>query len=643
MCGIAGFTSRKIQPGDVFNSIANKMADRIKHRGPDAQAIWTDAEAGVTLAHRRLSIVDLSPAGSQPMISSSGNWVLVYNGEIYNAEELRQELKQNQWRGTSDTEVIIEAIDQWGVAKTVSKLIGMFAFAAWNRRSRTLTLARDRLGIKPLYWCKTSSSLIFASELKALRAHPECPSDLDRTSMAGFLRNCYINNPRTIYKNVNQLQPGWLLHWDHENQSDKFEQYWSLADVSRAGTANQINCNDKEAITRLDDLLGDAVKRRMVADVPLGAFLSGGIDSSVVVAQMQKFSNTPVKTFSIGFEDPTFDESHHAAQVANHLNTDHTQLIMTAQDALEVIPDLPGMYDEPFSDASQIPTFLVSKMTREHVTVALSGDGGDELFAGYRRYFDTIRHDYLITQPALLRNLEAAILERITPENIKSFNWALPKSIEKKLGGSKLQRIPPLLREGSRLSLYRQFMSRVENPSDVLIDSNEPTYNKWDLASTIDFGNDRYSLMQFIDTLDYLPDDILTKVDRASMAVSLEARVPILDHRIVEFSWRLPEHLKVRNGQGKWLLRKVLYEYVPQKIIDRPKKGFSVPIGTWLKGPLREWAGDLLSKESLNKTNIFKQESIQRKFQQHLNDEINWDLHLWDALSLQAWALKNAS
>ena len=643
MCGIAGFITLKTQSQESLKSIACAMAEQIKHRGPDAQAVWTDANSGVALSHRRLSIVDLSPSGDQPMISENGDWIIVYNGEIYNAEELRSELtSQNiQWRGTSDTEVIVEAINKWGVRKTVEKLIGMFAFAVWNRKTRSLTLARDRVGIKPLYWTRTSKSLIFGSELKALRQHPECPTCLNRSSIAGYLRNCYINNPATIYQDVNQLQPGWLLHWDSKHQSQRFEQYWSLSDVAANGMSNQLQCNDSEAILKLDDLLGDAVKRRMVADVPLGAFLSGGIDSSAVVAQMQKFSNRPVKTFSIGFEDPKYDESPHAASVANHLETEHTQLIMTAEDALNVIPDLPAMYDEPFSDSSQIPTYLVSKLTREHVTVALSGDGGDELFAGYQRYFDSVKHNYLISQPKLLRNMEATLLENLSPGNLNRLSKVLPKSFEKKLNHRLIQKILPLLRDGSEIALYRLFRTRFQSPSDVLVEGIEPAYEKWEAAKSINFGTDRYSLMQYIDTLDYLPDDILTKVDRASMAVSLEARVPLLDHRIVEFSWRLPERLKVQDGQGKWILRNVLYKYVPKDLVERPKKGFSVPIGAWLRGPLKEWACDLLSTESLNKTNIFKKEPIQQKLQQHLNKETNWELHLWHALRLQAWALEN--
>jgi len=644
MCGITGFVSLKRYNREQLNTIASSMGDQIRHRGPDAHDIWLDEESGIALSHQRLSIVDLSPAGTQPMVSANNEWVIVYNGEIYNADELRKELQPQrmQWRGTSDTEVILEAIAEWGVKKTINKLIGMFAFAVWHKSSRTMTLVRDRLGIKPLYWAKTSNSLIFGSELKALLKHPDFPTDLNRGAIAGFLRNCYINNPNTIYKGVHQLQPGWLMHWSEAHHEPVHEQYWSLSEVAQTGKANQLSCSDSEATTQLENLLSDAVERRMVADVPLGAFLSGGIDSSLVVALMQKASSRPVKTFSIGFEDPKYDESEHAAAVANHLGTDHTPLTITAQDALNVVPQLHTMYDEPFSDPSQIPTYLVSKLTREHVTVALSGDGGDELFAGYRRYFDANKYTFMINQPKFMRNMQASILERLSPEMISKFGKFLPEFIESKLSGAKLQRVSPILRDGSMLSLYRRFLSRVESPSDILINCNEPDYPKWQAAESIDFGKDKYSLMQYLDTIDYLPDDILTKVDRASMAVSLEARVPILDHRVVEFAWSLPQHMKVRNNQGKWILRNLLYQHVPQQLVDRPKKGFGVPVGQWLRGPLREWAEDLLSNDSLKKTQIFHIEPVRKKWSQHLNEEVNWELHLWDVLTLQQWAINNS-
>ena len=645
MCGIAGFITSNTLSKTKLTEIAESMSRQIRHRGPDGEGIWADAEAGISLAHRRLAIVDLSPAGAQPMTSSSGDIVIVYNGEIYNAEDIRKELQPNNipWRGTSDTEVIVEAINQWGLQKTVKKLIGMFAFAVWDRKSRRISLVRDRMGIKPLYWSKTAKSLLFGSELKALRMHPECPDQLNRSAIAGYLRNCYINNPSTIYADVQQLRPGFILHYSQDGGEPQLEQYWSLDDAVAQGQKNPHQGSDADAIKDLEELLTDAVSRRMISDVPLGAFLSGGIDSSMVVALMQKVSSKPVKTFSIGFNEEKFDESVHAAAVAKHLGTDHTQLIVTPQDALDVIPSLPTMFDEPFADASQIPTYLVSKLTRDHVTVALSGDGGDELFAGYNRYFDANKNKFILNQPRALRNFEAHILESVSPETVRRISKFLPNVISSKLTGNKLKRIPPLLRDGTELSLYRRLLSRVENPAEMLLDCPEPTYPAWEQAATANFGGDSYSFMQYIDALDYLPDDILTKVDRASMVVSLEARVPILDHRIVEFAWTLPQRMKVRNGTGKWILRELLYQHVPRNLVDRPKKGFGVPIAQWLRGPLRDWAEDLLSESSLKQTEIFKTEPVLEKWKQHQSGTVNWDNHLWDIINMQAWATANRS
>lgn len=643
MCGIAGFISPDKFTGDELRRIASSMTDEIKHRGPDAEGMWVGDETGTVLGHRRLSIVDLSPAGSQPMVSSNGEWVIVYNGEVYNSTELKAELEPHgiSWNGTSDTEVIIEAIAAWGIETTVKKLIGMFAFAVWNRRSRVLTLARDRLGIKPAYWSQNSGSLLFGSELKALRQHPDCPKNLNRTSIAGYLRNCYVNNPATIYENVNHLPPGWVLRFEFETQKTTLHQYWSLKEIAKNGINNKISCTESEAIEQLDELLGDAVQRRMISDVPLGAFLSGGIDSSAVVAQMQKFSATPVKTFSIGFEEQKYDESEAAASIAKHLGTDHTKLIVTADDALDVIPDLTSLYDEPFSDPSQIPTYLLSKLTREHVTVALSGDGGDELFAGYNRYFEANKYKYIAEQPKFIRHLGATTVDLLTSKHLPRIRNLLPKKISKHMTESKLMRLSVLLRDGGTESLYRRFLSRIESPENSLINCVEPEYEAWSTARELSFHGDAYSYMQFIDTLDYLPDDILTKVDRASMAASLEARVPILDHRIVEFSWTLPECYKVKTGHGKWILRQVLNKYVPEPLFNRPKQGFGVPIGSWLRGPLRDWAHELIKPESLKETNIFNPEIVHQRWRQHISETHNWEYHLWDVLMMQAWALEN--
>lgn len=639
MCGITGFTSSKSMSDDLLAFIATKMAQTIKHRGPDAQGVWTDENSGIALAQRRLSILDLSSAGAQPMVSSNGDWVIVYNGEVYNTDELRQELdfKKINWRGSSDTEVILEAIATWGVRKTTPKLIGMFAYAIWQRSTRELTLVRDRLGIKPLYWSQTSTTVIFGSEIKSIRQHPESSHDLNRSAIANFLRNGYINNPSTVFNEIHQLEPGWIAHWrEGSGKPPRMEQYWSLEQIARNGLNNTTDNSPKECIDQLDALLADATHRRMVADVPLGAFLSGGVDSSVVVAQMQRASTIPVKTFSIGFEDPKYDESGYATEVAKHLGTDHTNLVISPSDALKIIPEIPTLFDEPFSDPSQIPTYLVSQLARQHVTVALSGDGGDELFAGYNRYSDTVKYSKFLSQPALLRNAEAKILDHVGKSQIRHY---LPGKIKKHLAGSKTDRVKHSLRDGTIFSLYRRALSRIESPSEILLDCHEPEYTKWEPAKDFITPDDRYAFMQYIDTVDYLPDDILTKVDRTSMAVSLEARVPILDHRVVEFSWSLPESMKVNNGDRKWILKQVLKKYVPESLTDRPKKGFAVPIGNWIRGPLRDWTEHLLSPESLSKTNVLDPTPVRRKLNEHMNKTTNWDLHLWDMLCLQAWLL----
>lgn len=616
------------------------MNNAIAHRGPDGDGIWADEISGVALAQRRLAIVDLSETGAQPMHSSCGRWAMVYNGEVYNANEIAADFPPEiKLKGTSDTEVILEAIALWGIETTVKRLIGMFAIAAWNHENQELTLVRDRVGIKPLYWSKSGSSFLFGSELKALRQHPDCPRELDHTAIAGFLRKSYINAPRSIYSGVNHLPPGYFLTTAPRGEP-RLTQYWSLHTVAQTGMQSIDQRGDREILDDMEELLADSIKRRMIADVPLGAFLSGGIDSSTVVALMQKHSSTPVRSFSIGFDEEGYNEAQHAAQVAAHLKTNHTELYVTSKDALDVIPQLHTMYDEPFADASQIPTYLVSKMTRKHVTVALSGDGGDELFAGYERYFTASKYQRLLDQPAILRKAEARTLELLSPQNLKRIGKFLPPTFAKALSSSNMTRVPNILRDGHTLSLYQPLLWHTENPSEALLNKAEPDNELWDATRKLKF-TDRYAAMQFIDMLDYLPDDILAKVDRASMATSLEARVPILDHRMIEFAWTLPEHMKVRHGQGKWALRQILNKYVPANLIDRPKMGFGIPIDAWLRGPLRDWAEDLLSVNSLNHTGIFETEVIRKRWAQHLSNEINWQYHLWDVLIMQDWAKHN--
>lgn len=639
MCGIAGFLETVAKSSeDVLRDRAKAMGDAIYRRGPDSGDVWVDPAAGLGLSHRRLAIVDLSPAGNQPMVSACGRYVIVYNGEVYNHNDLRPELKAAgiAFRGHSDTEVILEGCARWGVRATLEKLIGMFVFALWDRREKRLVIARDRLGIKPLYWAKTANAFLFGSELKALRQYPDCPSEIDRDAVAGFLRHNYIGGSKSIYRGVSKLEPGWMLSVRAEEEPT-VEQFWSLDTVVAEAGKSPFDGTEEEAAGTLHNLLSDAIGRRMVADVPLGAFLSGGIDSSTVVALMQAQSNRPVRTFSIGFHEEGYNEAKHAAAVAKHLGTAHTELYVTPQEARDVIPLLPTCYDEPFSDSSQIPTYLVSKMTRDHVTVALSGDGGDELFSGYTRYFTAAKYGKLLFgQPGYLRGLEAGVIKGFSPSFWDCLARVIPENRRPTLFGDKLHKLAGIL-QGDRDSFYRGLISHWNDPNDLVIGGAEPKGLVWDEAVRQRVP-DFIDRMQYLDTLTYLPDDILTKVDRASMAVSLEARVPILDHRVVDFAWRLPQHMKIRDGQGKWLLRQVLYKYVPRDMIERPKMGFGVPIGGWLRGPLKEWADYLLSEEVFKKHGLLNQAPVLKKWQEHQAGNRNWQYLLWDVLMLHAWA-----
>ncbi len=639
MCGIAGFVTNDNCSDDELKFRSRCMADAISHRGPDSEGYWTDCTMGVALAHRRLSILDLSERGAQPMISQCGNLVMVYNGEIYNTLDILEELGDYSPRGTSDTELILEACARWGIESAVTRLVGMFALVIWNRKEQTLVMVRDRVGIKPLYWTIIEGTLIFGSELKALTQHPKCPTSLNRNAIASFLRKAYINGPDSIYEGVNKLLPGHILTFP-KNGTPSTKKYWSLKSIALRAQDNLFTGSIDEAIGRLESLLVDAVSKRMIADVPLGAFLSGGIDSSTVTAIMQRHSTKPIRTFSIGFGEKKYNEAIYAAAVSKYLGTQHTELYVDAKQALEVIPNLHSMFDEPFSDTSQIPTYIVSKMTRQHVTVALSGDGGDELFAGYTRYFATHKYRNILNQPKGLRILEARLLESLTPEMASLIAKFLPKQLGSLLDSRNIRRIPPFLRSGRISSLYKRTRSRVENPENLLVSGVELSDPVWEEADAMRFGDD-FALMQYIDMLDYLPGDILTKLDRTSMAVSLEARVPLLDHRLIEFASTLPLNMKYRNGEGKWLLKQVLAKYLPKELIERPKKGFSVPIGSWLKDPLKDWAEDLLSEQSLLETEVFKPEIIRKRWQEHTSGEVNWDHHLWDVLIMQDWLRHN--
>jgi asparagine synthase (glutamine-hydrolysing) len=641
MCGIVGFWNAKSgQPAENLQAQISRMSDQIMTRGPDAGGAWGDAQSGVTLGHRRLSIIDLTEAGSQPMTSSCGRYVIVYNGEIYNSEELRTELAPHNrtYRGYSDTETILESCAAIGVRKTVEKLIGMFAFALWDKQEKTLSLVRDRLGIKPLYWADFAGTLLFASELKAIVKHPAFVKEVNYDGVASFLRHSYVPAPYSIYKDVYKLQPGEILTRTADGAITK-ETFWSMAQVYRKGKEQPFVGSDGEAVAALDRLLRDSVKRRMVADVPLGAFLSGGIDSSLVAGVMQAQSSEKIKTYSIGFSESDFNEAPHARSVADHLGTDHTELYVTPEIAQGVIPHLSQIFDEPFADSSQIPTYLVSKMTRDHVTVALSGDGGDELFCGYNRYRTAAAMGTRLGSiPTVLRKMGAGLIKAVPPQGWDQLANLVPQAKRPRYVGSKLHKLAAVL-GGDENDLFRRLLSQWDGRdlTDLIVKGQEIQTVLLDeglRAQVPDF----YDRMQYIDTLMYLPDDILTKVDRASMAVSLEARVPLLDHRMVEFAWSLPHHLKVRNGEAKWILKQALDQYVPLAMTERPKMGFGVPVGEWIKGPLRDWAEDLLSEEKLLKHNLVQAEVVRQRWVEHLSGAHNWQAGLWNVLMLQSWA-----
>jgi len=646
MCGLTGFwdlTGRASQ--ETLLAIVESMAVKIQARGPDSFGVWTEKEVQLAFGHRRLAIVDLSETGHQPMFSHTGRWVIIYNGEIYNAEELRKELSAEgcQFRGHSDTEVIIEAFERWGVEKTCARLIGMFAFACWDNQEKRLFLGRDRLGIKPLYWGFHHGVFFFGSQLKSFSAHPAWSPVLDKNALCAYFRFNYVPAPLSIFEGIQKLSPGTILSID-QAKNITHTVFWDLKKVVENAKKNLCTDPDTILIDKVHDLLSDAVKRRMVADVPLGAFLSGGIDSSTVVALMQKHSMQPVKTFSIGFSEDAYNEAQYAAKVAKHLGTEHHELYLNAKDAIDVIPSIPDWCDEPFADVSQIPTFLVSKLARKHVTISLSGDGGDELFAGYHRYFwGQSVWQKIRPIPAGLRHLGAKALQQFSPNAWDSIGSFLPHKFNLPLLGDKVHKLAAILEAPNEYELYKMLVSQWQQPEALVLGSVEPILPPWDSSQFAKKSQTFVDTMQMMDMLTYLPDDILTKVDRASMAVSLEARVPLLDHRLVELSWSLPMDVKIRQGQGKWILRQVLNRYVPKDLVERPKMGFGVPIGEWLRGPLREWAEQLLSKERLINEGILKEELVSQKWQEHLSGKRNWQYPLWGVLMFQAWKEQNFS
>jgi asparagine synthase (glutamine-hydrolysing) len=646
MCGIAGFWQTKRGTEDPLG-LLNRMGAALAHRGPDDSGIFHDGDTGIGLAFRRLSILDLSPQGHQPMYSASGRYVIIFNGEVYNFEEIRAELGSRHWRGHSDTEVMLEAIERWGLESAVKRFVGMFALALWDRQERRLYLVRDRLGIKPLYYGHVNGTFVFGSELKAIRQHPRFYGEIDRDVLTLYLRHNYVPSPHCIYKGLYKLRSGHILMLSSAMAAPALHPFWSGNDVAREGLRSPFAGSDVDAIEQLHEQLLSAVRLRMIADVPLGAFLSGGIDSSTVVALMQAQSSRPVKTFTIGFHEDGYNEATDAKKVAAHLGTDHTELYLTPKDALNVVPLLPSMYDEPFSDSSQIPTYLISKLARDTVTVSLSGDGGDELFGGYNRYLFTKRIWNSIKRlPKFARKAAIELLRAVPPTGIdRGFQLLrpiLPRKLRPATPGDNAYKLATLLSVDSPHALYYRALSHWVNPAEVVPNSQEPGTL---LESIVDssWSSNIEEVMMLTDQLNYLPDDILTKVDRASMAVSLEARVPLLDHRLVEFAWKLPLHSKIRKGISKWILRQVLYKYVPEELVERPKMGFGVPIDRWLRGPLREWADDLLSESSLAQHGLLEVGPIRVKWQQHLSGIRNWQNVLWDVLVFQHWLSQSRS
>jgi asparagine synthase (glutamine-hydrolysing) len=644
MCGIAGYWDRSNQTSpEASQAIVTAMTDTLFQRGPDSSGVWLDPAAGVALGHRRLAILDLSPEGAQPMLSADGRYTIVFNGEIYNFEVLRSTLIElgYHFRGHSDTEVMLAAMTEWGLTAAVQKFIGMFAFALWDTQERVLHLCRDRAGEKPLYYGWVGNTLLFGSELKALVAHPDWQGQIDRSALALFVRYGYIPAPHSIYQGISKLTPGTILSFEGEQvQTAAPIPYWDLQTVVEKGIREPFQGSDREAISQLDKLLREIIQAQMVADVPLGAFLSGGIDSSTIVALMQAQSSRPIKTFSIGFTEQQYNEAEYAKAVAAHLGTEHTELYVTPTDALNVIPKLPQLYDEPFADSSQIPTFLLSEMTRQHVTVSLSGDAGDELFGGYSRYFlGSDIWQKISWIPVGMRQFYAKLLVSVSPKRwdsiVDKIGGVVPQ-LDNVQAGRKIHKIAGALGSKQPLEMYRELLSSWKHPAELVLNSTEPETivthpPKW--LDRLDFAEQ----MMYLDAMSYLPDDILVKVDRASMAVSLESRVPFLDRRAIEFAWQLPLSMKLRDDRGKWLLRQVLSQYVPNSLIDRPKMGFGVPLDGWLRLELRDWAESLLDAQRLEQEGFFNVRAVRQQWAEHLSGEFDRSAKLWNILMFQAW------
>ena len=651
MCGIVGFIT---VPTDTIKltTITKKMADTIAHRGPDDHGIWIDENCQIALGHQRLSILDLSSAGHQPMHSACNRFVMVFNGEIYNHLEIRDKLQciSHQlldWRGHSDTETLLAAFVNWGIEKTLKACVGMFSIALWDRQENVLTLVRDRMGEKPLYYGWRGNTFMFASELKALKVHPDFNGEIDRQSLSLLLSFNYIPAPNSIYRGIRKLPSGTFLQIPINNYQLPVNAtpYWSLGKVAKKGQSQLFSGSDDQALSLLENCLGDAVEGQQLADVPLGAFLSGGVDSSLVVSMMQTRSTQKVKTFTIGFDESQYNEAKYAKAVATHLGTEHSELYISPNDALDVIPKLPWLYDEPFADSSQIATFLVAKLARNHVKVALSGDGGDELFGGYNRHIwsRSIRNktDWM---PKSIRHGIGSVIGSIPSSSWDRINKIsdslLPSQYRTVHAGEKMHKVADLLAVDNDFDLYHGLVSQWPNPSEVVIGENFIDRMKAIVPNKKNFADIEHQMM-FMDAMTYLPDDILCKVDRAAMGVSLETRVPLLDHRVVDLAWKLPLHMKIRNGQGKWLLRELLFKHVPKKLVDRPKQGFGLPVASWLRGPLREWVEELIDESRLKKEGYFHPQPIRIAWNEHLKGK-NRQNQLWGVLMFQAWLEENS-
>ena len=650
MCGLTGFLSDSSIKFNNFSNQLKPMVDSISHRGPDDDGFWIDEKSRVAIGHRRLSVQDLSFAGHQPMCSSSGRYVIAFNGEIYNHLNLRERLdiesdNSKKWVGHSDTETLLSCFEAWGVEATLKEISGMFAIALYDTKHNVFYLIRDRMGEKPLYYGWSGNVFLFGSELKSIKAFQGFSVEVDRNALALYLKYDYIPTPYSIYKDIKKLPQGsyFKISMDDNGWSQKcpfiIKRYWFMEDVAKSGKEeNKYIGFEKDAIQKLDDLLSKSVKQQMISDVPLGAFLSGGIDSSVVVALMQKHSDRKVKTFTIGFKEKNYNEAEYAKKVALHLGTDHTELYITPEQAMDVISRLPKIYDEPFSDSSQLPTFLVSEMARKHVTVSLSGDGGDELFGGYGRYFMANKIWLKIEKiPLTIRKLISKGITLLSPKIwdylINSAFKFMPSRFRMSHPGDKIYKLSKMLTANNINDIYEGLVTHWNNPFEVVLGSKERNSES---NKDIYFINSEDEMM-FLDSISYLPDDILVKVDRAAMSVSLETRAPFLDKDVVEFAWQLPLNMKIRDSKGKWILRKVLDGYIPNKLVDRPKMGFGVPIDSWLRGPLREWAEDLLSEQRLKHDGYFNVEAIRQKWNEHLSGNRNWQYHLWSVLMFQIW------